>query len=188
MLERAPIGALLLEGSYDQIGSRHHRRLRHLRFAGPCQCSRATCGDAVGRAIGRAAHRRHRRTAGRVPAAPRQGPQAVAIRHQLPRQYRRAEAGRRHRSGFALGLRFFQGRSAARQLCAGRSIRRPHLQTRELILRERLGRTRLDGASGLAAAPHQSRSSGAKPKASRSRAAEPMSASKGPNFPLWPKA
>ena len=49
MLERAPIGALLFHGGrYDQIGSRHHRRLRHLRSAGPCQCSRATCGERRG--------------------------------------------------------------------------------------------------------------------------------------------
>ena len=30
------------------------------------------------------------RAAGGVPVAPRQGPPAVAVRHQLPRQYRRA--------------------------------------------------------------------------------------------------
>ncbi len=43
-----------------------------------------------------------------------------------PRQYRRAEARRRHRPDFAVGLRLVQGGTASRHLRAGRSVRRPH--------------------------------------------------------------
>ena len=100
--------------------------------------------------------RRHRRAADRVPAAARQGTRAVALRHQLPRQYRRAEAGRGYRSGFALGLRFVQGGFAARHLRARRSVRRPHPQAREFVLRQGLRGPRLDGPSGIAAAARAS--------------------------------
>ena len=47
-------------------------------------------------------------TADRVPAAPRARPSALAVRHQLPRQYRRAEARGRHRPRVAVGLRSFR--------------------------------------------------------------------------------
>ena len=117
--------------------------------------------EPVGRAVGRAADRRDRRPAGGVPAAPRQGPPAVALRHQLSRQHRRAQARRRHRSGLALGLRLVQGGAAARHLRAGRPVRRPHPQARELVLRQGAGRACLDGASGVAAAAHPSRRRGA---------------------------
>ncbi len=86
--------------------------------------------EPVGRAVGAAAHRRYRRPAGGVPAAPRQGPSPVALRHRLPRQYRRAQARRRHRSRLALRLRVVQGGTAAGHLRAGRPVRRPHLRPR----------------------------------------------------------
>ena len=47
-----------------------------------------------------------------VPAAPRPRPYPVADHDQLPRQYRRAEARRRHRRDLGLGLRL-----AARRNC-----------------------------------------------------------------------
>ena len=48
----------------------------------------------------------------RLPAPPRARPPPVAVGHQLPRQYRRHEAGRRHRPRLGLGLRLVQGRAA----------------------------------------------------------------------------
>ena len=93
-------------------------------------------------------------------SAPRQGPPPVAVRHQLPRQYRRAEARRRHRSGFAVRLRLVQGGTAARHLRADRPVRRPHPRARELVLRQGLRGARVDGASGVAAAAHPSRGGG----------------------------
>ena len=63
----------------------------------------------------------------------------------------------RHRPGFALGLRLVQAGAAARHLRAGRPVRRPHPQARELVLRQGLRRACLDGASGIAApaGPHR---------------------------------
>ena len=144
--------------------------------------------EPVGRAVGAAAGRRDRRPAGGVPVAPRQGPPAVALRHQLPRQYRRAQARRRHRSRLALGLRLVQGGAAARHLRAGRPVRRPHPQARELVLRQGLRRARLDGASGVAAAAHPSRGGSRGGRASRSCATAPTSAWKARSSPRWPRA
>ena len=104
-----------------------------------------------GEPSGALAHRRDRRPAGRVSVAPRQGPPAVAVRHQLPGQYRCPQARRRHRSGVAVGLRLVQGGNAARHIRAGRPVRRPHPQARKLVLRQGSGRACLDGASGVAA-------------------------------------
>ena len=142
-MTKAVLGIIGGSGIYDLPGLR--------------KCARGAHREPVGRAVRRAAHRRDRRPAGRVPAAPRQGPPAVALRHQLPRQYRRAQARRRHRSRLAVGLRLVQGGAAARHLRAGRPVRRPHPQARELVLRQGLRRACLDGASGLAAAAHPSR-------------------------------
>ena len=89
-------------------------------------------------------------------AAPWQGAHSVAFRHQLPRQYRRAETGGGHRPRLALGLRFVQGRVAARHLRACRSIRRSHPQAREFVLRQGLRRPCVDGPSGIAAAANSS--------------------------------
>ena len=126
--------------------------------------------------------------AGRLPVAPRQGPPAVALRHQLPRQYRRAQARGRHRPRLALGLRLVQGGACARHLRADRPVRRPHPQARELVLRQGLRRACLDGASGVAAAAHPSRGGGARPKASPWCATAPMSAWKARSSRRWPKA
>ena len=60
----------------------------------------------------------------------------------------------------AVGLRLVQGGTAARHLRAGRPVRRPHPQARELVLRQGLRRACLDGASGVAAAAHPSRRRG----------------------------
>ena len=110
----------------------------------------------VGGTIGGAAPRHHRWAADRVSVAARQGPPAVAFRHQLPRQYRCAQARRRDRSDFTVGLRFLQGGTPARHLRSGRSVRRSHLQAREFVLRQRLRGACVDGASGLAATAHPS--------------------------------
>ena len=148
--------ALRQWSEHGKGGPRHHRRFRHLRSAGPGERARRSDRKPLGRAVGAGPSRHHRRPADRVPAAARQGPPAVALRHQLSRQYRRAEARRRHRPHFAVGLRFLQGGAAARHLRAGRPVRRPHPQARKLVLRQGLRRPCVDGASGLAAAAHPS--------------------------------
>ena len=116
---------------------------------------RSPWGDAVGAA----AHRRDRRPAGRLSIAPQSRPSPLAVRHQLSRQYRRAQARRRHRSRLAVGLRLFQGKLAARHVRPGRSVRRPHLQARQFVFRQGLRRPCLDGASGVAAIAHPPRGS-----------------------------
>ena len=58
---------------------------------------------------------------------------------------------------FAVGLRLFQGGAAARNLCAGGSVRGSHLQAREFILRQRVRRPCVDGPSGVSAAADPSR-------------------------------
>ena len=90
--------------------------------------------------------------ADRISAAARQGTCAVALRHQLSRQYRCAETGRGHRPDLAVGLRFVQGGPPARHFRARRSVRRPHPQAREFVLRQGLRCPCLDGPSGVAAA------------------------------------
>ena len=135
----------------------HYRRIRHLRPAWAGERARGGDCEPLGRAFGAGAARHHRRPAGRVSAAPRPGSPAVAVRHQLPRQYRRAETRRRHRPRLAVGLRLVQGGTAARHLRAGRPVHRPHPQARKLVLRQGLRRACVDGASGIAAAAHPSR-------------------------------
>ncbi len=147
--------------NHGESGFGSDRRLGRLRFAGPAEQADKSHRQSVGRPVGAALDRRDRRPADRVPVAPRQGTSAFALRHQLPRQYRRAQARRRHRSGLAVGLRLVQGKSGARHLRPGRSVRRPHPQARKLVLRQGLRGARLDGASGVAAAAHPYRGSGA---------------------------
>ena len=146
---------------HGESGFGSDRRLGRLRFAGPAEDANKSHHQPVGRAVGAAVDRRDRRPADRVPVAPRQGPSVLTLRHQLPRQYRRAQTCRRHRSGLAVGVRLVQGKSGARHLRPGRSVRRPHPQARELVLRQRLRGACLDGASGVAAAAHPYRRSGA---------------------------
>ena len=143
-----------------KVGVGNYRRLRHLRSAGTDQRAKQGHRKSLGQAVGGVAHRRDRRPADRIPVASRQGAQAVAERHQLSRQYRRAQTRRRNRSRFALGLRLVQGGVAARHVRADRPIRRSHPCAGEFVLRYRLRRARLDGASGVAAAAHSSRRGG----------------------------
>ena len=86
-----------------------------------------------------------------VPAAPWPRPYPDPDQHQLPRQYRRPEAHRRHRCDFGLGLRLAEGGIAARHLRDGRPVHRPHLRAREKLLRPRLCRPCAHGPSGLSA-------------------------------------
>ena len=146
-MAKAVLGVIGGSGIYDLPGLAERARAAH--------------PEPLGRAVRAASHRRDRRPAGGVPVAPRQGPSPVAFRHQLPRQYRRAEARRRHRSGVAVGLRLVQGRTAARHLRPGRPVRRPHPQARELVLRQRAGGARVDGAPGIAASSRAHRRGGA---------------------------
>ena len=118
----------------------------------------------------------------RLPAPPRARPPAVAVGHQLPRQYRRHEAGRRHRPRLGLGLRLVQGRALSRAVRARRPVRRPHAQARELVLRQRLRRPCVDGASGRAAAAGAHRRGGARPRASRVRRGGTYVCMEGPQF------
>ncbi len=175
------------EASHDQSGARHHRRERHLRSARPGERARGALGEPLGRAVQSAAQGRSRGPAGGVSVAPRAGPSAVAVRHQLPRQYRRHEARRRHRHRFAVGLRLVQGGTAARHLRAGRPVRRPHPRAAELVLRQGLRRACFDGASGLAALAHASAKPRAR-KASISSATAPTCAWRARNSPLTRRA
>ena len=87
-----------------------------------------------------------------------------------------------------VGLRFVQGRLAARHLRAGRPVRRSHLQARELVLRQGLRRACVDGASGVAAVAHPSGRGGRGRGHRGSRAAAPISAWKVRNSPATPRA
>ena len=73
--------------------------------------------------------------------------------HQLPRQHRRPEARRRHRPRLGLGLRLVQAPSSIPGLfvLVDQFVDRT-ARARELVLRQRLRRPCLDGASGRAAA------------------------------------
>ena len=86
---------------------------------------------------------------GGVPAAARARPPHPAVGDQLPRQHRRAEARRRHRPHLAVRRRLAARGAAARRLRARRPVHRPHLRAREELLRHRLRRACVDGASGL---------------------------------------
>ncbi len=138
-----------------------------------------------GEPSGAAAHRRDLRPAGGLPAAPRQGPPALALRHQLSRQHRRAQARRRDRPRVALGLRLVQGGIAARHLRADRPVRRPHAQARVLVLRQGLRRACLDGASGVARACASTSPTPRWPRASRSSATAPTCAWKARSSPRY---
>ena len=82
-MTRAVLGIIGGSGLYDLPGL---EKVREERIESPWGEPSAPLRD-----------RRDRRAAHRVHVAPRQGPQALAVRHQLPRQYRRDEAGRGHR-------------------------------------------------------------------------------------------
>ena len=88
--------------------------------AGPasmtCPGSRIRARKPIAIALGRALRRAPLRTDRREPDVvflPRhgRGPPAPAVRHQLPGQYRRAEARGRDRHHFAFGLRLLQARA-----------------------------------------------------------------------------
>ena len=64
--------------------------------------------DALGRAVGRIAVRPRTRASTGVPAAPWPRPYPDSDLDQLPRQYRRAEARRRHRYHLGFGLRLLR--------------------------------------------------------------------------------
>ena len=68
---------------------------------------------------------------GRVSAPPRARPQIVAVGHQLPRQYRRAETRRRHRHRFGFGLRLVQAGAVSGAFRARRSVHRSHIRARK---------------------------------------------------------
>ena len=75
-----------------------------------------------------------------LPAPPRTRAPLFSLRHQLPRQYRRDEARRRHRPHLRLGLRLLQAGAHPGPFRARRPVRRPHLRARELVLRQGLRR------------------------------------------------
>ena len=139
--------------------------------------------QSLGRTLGRDPRRPDRRDRRRLPAAPRARPPLLADRHQLPRQYRRAEAGRRHRPRLGLRRRIAAGGTAAGHLRAGRPVHRPHLRAREELLRRRLSsrmsRWRIRSARG---SPTASRRPGA-PRASPAGAAAPTSSWRGRSSP-----
>ena len=155
---------------------------------GPGECARGAHRQPVGRAVGAAPDRRYRRAPHRVHVAPRQGPPAVADRHQLSRQYRRDEAGRGHRPDLAVGLRLVQGGAAARHVRAGRSVRRSHLSTGPTRSSARAAWRMCRWRIPSPRASPPSRRRRRRPRASRWRGAAPMSASRARNSPRWPRA
>ena len=64
---------------------------------------------------------------GGVPRAPRPRPSLLAFDDQLSRQYRRAEAGRRHRHHRSFRLRIVPPRPLSWHVRDDRSVRGPHL-------------------------------------------------------------
>ena len=101
--------------------------------------------------------RTHRGDRGGVPAPPWARPRAVAVRHQLSRQYRCDEARRRDRSRLGLGLRLVQARASAGAVRPRRPVRRSHVRAGLLVLRQRLRRACVDGPSHRTAAHRQDR-------------------------------
>ena len=116
-----------------------------------------------------------------VPRPPRPRPSLLALDDQLSRQHRRAEAGRRHRHHRAFRLRLVPPRALSRRVRDDRPVRGPHLPAPVELLRHRLRRPCLDGASDRAAPAPAPRRRGRGREASPAGTAEPMSAWKGRN-------
>ncbi|CAA9215464.1 MAG: 5'-methylthioadenosine phosphorylase, partial [uncultured Acetobacteraceae bacterium] len=130
---------------------RPHRRLRPLRHRRAGGARMAARPHALGRTIGRVAVRAAGGRALRLPAAARPGPPRAALRAELPRQHRRAEAVWSHRDRLAVRCRLAARGLAARPLRGGGPVHRPHLRAGEVFLRHRLRGPRLGGAPGLSA-------------------------------------
>src|SRR5262245_59588639 len=103
---------------------------------------------------------RARRPAAALPAAAWPRPQAAAVGHQLPRQYRCLEARRRHRPRLALGLWLAEGRLTARALRARRPVHRTHLRAPEKLFWPWLRCPRVDGRSRQSGSGRSHRSGG----------------------------
>ena len=116
---------------------------------GLCRCRMAPGRKPVRPDLGRILFRHARRPARRVSAAARPRACIAALGDQFSRQYRRAEALRRHRHRLAVGGRQPARGFRARRFRRDRSVRRPHLRPREELFRTGLRRACLDGASGL---------------------------------------
>ena len=116
-------------------------------IAGLRACPLGARDLALGRAERPASVRHVRRRRSRLPAAPRPRPHPVADHDQLPRQYRRAEARRRHRRDLDVACGSFREELRAGHLRDRRPVHRPHLRAREDVLRRGLRGACLDGPS-----------------------------------------
>ena len=110
-----------------------------------------------------------------------QGHRFAVLDDQLSRQYRRAEAGRRHRHHRGLGLRL-----VPRELYPGLFVlvdqfERPHLRAPDELLRHRLRRPCADGPSDRAAAARAHRRRRRRRGHRLPVSAEPISAWRGRN-------
>ncbi len=173
-MTKAVLGIIGGSGLYDLPGSR--------------MCARSASQSPWGEPSAPLRDRRDRRAPHRVPVAPRQGPQAVAHRHQLSRQYRRAEAGRGHRPRVARRPAARSRRSCRPAPSCWSISSSTAPSPRQLVLRQGLRGACVDGASGQPALAHPSRRGrGGRGHPRRPRAA-PMSASRARNSPRSPRA
>jgi len=97
-MTKAVLGVIGGSGIYDLPGLEN---VREERIASPWASRRGRCGSARSLACRWCSCRATTKAS------------AVALRHQLSRQYRCTQARRRHRSRFAVGLRLVQGATAA---------------------------------------------------------------------------
>ena len=112
-MARAVLGMIGGSGVYDLPGLEDVREER--------------IAIALGRAVGRAADRARSADRGRVPAPPRARAPPLAVRHQLPRQYRRLKrAGVTDIVSVSACGSFKRRSSTAGPLRARRPVRRPH--------------------------------------------------------------
>ena len=138
--------------------------------------------DALGRAFRRAALRPHRRHRRRLSRAPWPRPSLFAVDDQLPRQYRRPEARRRHGHHRALRLRLVPPRALSRHVRDDRPVRRPHLPAPVELFRHRLRRACLDGPSDRPASAQAPCRRGRGRRRSRARDGGTYVCMEGPQF------
>ena len=156
-----------------------------LRPAGARGRARGAHRLALGRAVGRAAHRPHRRD--RRSSSCRATGAATGCRR--PSIDYRANIDVLKRAGVTDLVSVSACGSFKAELYPGpvrarRPVRRPHARARELVLRQRLRRPCLDGASGRAAAAGAHRRGGARPRASSVARGGTYVCMEGPQFSI----
>ncbi len=124
--------------SADADGRRRDRRIGPVPDRGPAGGARGRALDALRRAQRRLRHRRARRRAHGLPAAPRPRPPHQPLRDQLPREHLGPEAAGRHAHRLDLGRRLDARGRQARRLRRDRPVLRPHAPPAGHLLRRGL--------------------------------------------------